>query len=426
VVVEGALARHLLRWGDHSTSALDKLRNIVMTAEMAPSQMMTSQALSRSDGNNDSVQAFLNLLGNAGAEDPSMDYEPDSFAFSFGEDDAGGYGQQSLSRGSNSFSMVSMSDVNGPLSLGAQGKRKAEAPSAGADDMDVHEEGDEEDLGSDDDPDLLEKRARNREHAKHSRMRKKVMLDALEARLMNLRRENLDLRLIVNRHMPPEKAEKVLKKCNEANAHLGEFERLIPMTPAGVPNALSLMDEGPGITSAVKKGQSNFFLMASTGNYPIVYASPGFLKMTGYASADVIGRECTFMQGPGTDPTSSEIFLNNLRCGADTNICILNYKQDGTAFWNHMFVQALRNTNQEVPNFMGVCVPVDTLPLGEFRRRLRKVPLPADLLIDDPSDDGPVAQLRGKSPPRSAGTRTRNQARDPLRRTRGAAAAGSH
>ena len=29
---------------------------------------------------------------------------------------------------------------------------------------------------------------------------------------------------------PPEKAEKVLKKCNEANAHLGEFERLIQMT----------------------------------------------------------------------------------------------------------------------------------------------------------------------------------------------------
>ena len=36
--------------------------------------------------------------------------------------------------------------------------------------------------------------------------------------------------------------------------------------------------------------------------HPIVYASPGFARLTGYAPADVEGRNCNFLQGPGTDP----------------------------------------------------------------------------------------------------------------------------
>lgn len=34
---------------------------------------------------------------------------------------------------------------------------------------------------------------------------------------------------------------------------------------------------------------------------PIVYASQGFLSMTGYSREEIIGRNCRFLQGPDTD-----------------------------------------------------------------------------------------------------------------------------
>ena len=34
---------------------------------------------------------------------------------------------------------------------------------------------------------------------------------------------------------------------------------------------------------------------------PIIYINPAFEKLTGYAAADVLGRNCRFLQGPKTD-----------------------------------------------------------------------------------------------------------------------------
>ena len=39
---------------------------------------------------------------------------------------------------------------------------------------------------------------------------------------------------------------------------------------------------------------------------PIVYTNKGFEKLTGYATKDVLGRNCRFLQGPDTDPKTIE------------------------------------------------------------------------------------------------------------------------
>ena len=40
---------------------------------------------------------------------------------------------------------------------------------------------------------------------------------------------------------------------------------------------------------------------------PIVFASPGFYKLTGYTSKEVLGRNCRFLQGPATDVKSVDV-----------------------------------------------------------------------------------------------------------------------
>jgi PAS domain S-box-containing protein len=87
---------------------------------------------------------------------------------------------------------------------------------------------------------------------------------------------------------------------------------------------------------------------------PIVYASQGFLNLTGYSLDQILGRNCRFLQGPETDPKSVERIRKAIDQGNDMSVCLLNYRVDGTTFWNQFFIAALRDQNGNVTNFVGV------------------------------------------------------------------------
>ena len=76
---------------------------------------------------------------------------------------------------------------------------------------------------------------------------------------------------------------------------------------------------------------------------PIVFASGAFLAATGYSMDQVLGRNCRFLQGPKTDRRKIDLIRSGIADGTDTAVCILNYRADGTTFWNHFFVAALRD-----------------------------------------------------------------------------------
>jgi PAS domain S-box-containing protein len=74
---------------------------------------------------------------------------------------------------------------------------------------------------------------------------------------------------------------------------------------------------------------------------PIVFANQAFLDLTGYRASEVIGRNCRFLQGPETD---REVVARLRRAIADRRVVsaeILNYRRDGSAFWNALFVSPL-------------------------------------------------------------------------------------
>lgn len=70
---------------------------------------------------------------------------------------------------------------------------------------------------------------------------------------------------------------------------------------------------------------------------PIVFANGAFLDLTGYKEEDVMGRNCRFLQGPDTDRAT----VAELRRAVDEQravaVDLLNYKADGTPFWNALF-----------------------------------------------------------------------------------------
>ncbi|TFL18886.1 PAS domain-containing protein [Jannaschia formosa] len=67
---------------------------------------------------------------------------------------------------------------------------------------------------------------------------------------------------------------------------------------------------------------------------PIVYVNPAFLELTGYEAQDVMGRNCRFLQGPGTTPESLQALRESIKGDRVTTVEIVNYRKDGTRFDN--------------------------------------------------------------------------------------------
>ncbi|CAN5203682.1 hypothetical protein BH11MYX1_BH11MYX1_33060 [soil metagenome] len=93
---------------------------------------------------------------------------------------------------------------------------------------------------------------------------------------------------------------------------------------------------------------------ASKADNPIIYASPGFLRLTGYASEDVLGRNCRFLQGAATDSEPIATLRRAIRAGQACTVELLNFRADGTPFWNSLAVSPVRDEAGRVTNFVGV------------------------------------------------------------------------
>lgn len=87
---------------------------------------------------------------------------------------------------------------------------------------------------------------------------------------------------------------------------------------------------------------------------PIVYANEGFARLTGYGIDEAVGRNCRFLQGPGTDPAALEQLREAVRGGKPCAVDLLNYHKDGTPFWNHLAITPVRGDDGEVTHFVGV------------------------------------------------------------------------
>ncbi|MEP6863183.1 MAG: PAS domain-containing protein [Deltaproteobacteria bacterium] len=93
---------------------------------------------------------------------------------------------------------------------------------------------------------------------------------------------------------------------------------------------------------------------ASKPDHPIVYASPSFCRLTGYERDEVLGRNCRFLQGPGTDPIPLAELRNAIRTGQPCTVELLNFRKGGTPFWNNVAISPVKDRDGRVVSFVGV------------------------------------------------------------------------
>lgn len=128
--------------------------------------------------------------------------------------------------------------------------------------------------------------------------------------------------------------------------------------PALLAEAMDTTIEGIIISDALQPGN------------PVIYVNKGFERLTGYSASEVIGSNCRFLQGAETDKATTQQIRRALQAGEECTVEILNYRKDGSAFWNRFSVTPLRDADGRITHYVGV--QFNITELKETKVRLEK------------------------------------------------------
>src|SRR5690348_16211864 len=92
--------------------------------------------------------------------------------------------------------------------------------------------------------------------------------------------------------------------------------------------------------------------------YPIVYINPAFERITGYELEEVRGRDCRFLQGEETDPATRVAVRKALEQRKPVQVEIINYRKDGSKFWNELSISPVFDEQGSLKLFVAVLTDI--------------------------------------------------------------------
>lgn len=138
---------------------------------------------------------------------------------------------------------------------------------------------------------------------------------------------------------------------------------------------------------------------ANSSDNPVVYVNDGFTRITGYSEDELLGRNHRILQGPATDPDTVARLRERIGAERSVSVELINYRTDGTPFWNSLMVTPVEDADGDVSHFIGFLEDVTerkrTEQLIRLLNRVLRHNLRTDLnvllgysyLLDDVADD---------------------------------------
>jgi len=125
--------------------------------------------------------------------------------------------------------------------------------------------------------------------------------------------------------------------------------------------ALSLDAEGDSPLNPYPGLKGSFCLSdpSRSGN-PIIFASDEFEELTGYSRTEVLAHNCRFLQGPQTDRDRIANMRSAIWRNDECTELLLNFRKDGTPFWNLLFLCPMLDSTGKTKFFMGAQIDVSS------------------------------------------------------------------
>ena len=93
-------------------------------------------------------------------------------------------------------------------------------------------------------------------------------------------------------------------------------------------------------------------------DHPIVFINPAFTEITGYTEEEVIGRNSRFLHGADTNSQETNKIEKAIREQRTYSCVLLNYRKDGSPFWNELTISPVFDNDGNVSNFVELQVDV--------------------------------------------------------------------
>ena len=93
---------------------------------------------------------------------------------------------------------------------------------------------------------------------------------------------------------------------------------------------------------------------ATETDLPLVYTNDAFTDLTGYTSDSALGANCRFLQGPDTDAQTTAAIGAAIRNEEPITTELINYRADGTPFWNELTVTPVTDEQETVSHYVGI------------------------------------------------------------------------
>lgn len=119
---------------------------------------------------------------------------------------------------------------------------------------------------------------------------------------------------------------------------------------------------------ALKSVSQGVFITDPDGG--ILSSNDAFLSITGYSKTELLGHDCRLLQGSLTDPRTVAAIRQAISDVADFSGEILNYRKDGSAFWNELTISPVRDKQGLFTNFIGFSRDITRRKLAEGELRI--------------------------------------------------------
>ncbi|HEY9726509.1 MAG TPA: adenylate/guanylate cyclase domain-containing protein [Chroococcales cyanobacterium] len=105
---------------------------------------------------------------------------------------------------------------------------------------------------------------------------------------------------------------------------------------------------------------------------PLIYVNPAFEQITGYSAAEVLGYNCRFLQGNKTSQPAIAQLRAAIKAGEHCTVTLLNYRKDGTPFWNELTISPIYDDDNRLTHFVGIQADISDRIRAEQALRLEQ------------------------------------------------------